>query len=200
MSAPESAPIHELPEGYREVQHLVLTSRWNYIVLNLLAFVPLLLALAGMAAWLTLVVKLRGSIAGGLGSDWPVWARFAVLLAILPIHEALHGVAIRWAGHKPRYGAKLTKLVLYATADNALFRRNEYLVVALTPIVGITIGGMLLVLIAPDSFGFYISLAVIFNAASAIGDLVQSAVLLRYPSSVLVLDEEDGMRIYAEQA
>jgi len=192
-----SGPIHELPDGYHEVHHLVLTSRWNYIVLNLLAFVPLVLALAGMVGWFALVIKLRGQIIGGLGTDWPLWARFAILLAVLPIHEALHGVAIRWAGHKPRYGAKLTKLVLYATADNALFRRNEYLVVALAPIVGITLIGMLLVLIAPDSFGFYVSLAVIFNAGCAIGDLVQSVVLLRYPSSVLVLDEEDGMRIYA---
>ena len=54
-----------------------------------------------------------------------------------------------------RYGAKLSKGVLYATADNALFRRNEYLAIALAPLVGITLVVMVLMVVAPQGLAYY---------------------------------------------
>lgn len=190
-------PVHELPADYVEVEHLVLTARWNYLLLNLLALVPLAIGLIAMAFWWALVMRVRGPMPG---PDVSLWARLVILLAVLPLHEWLHGVAIQRAGHKPRYGWKPSKMVLYATADNALFRRSEFLIVALAPLVGLTLLGMTLIAVLPDSLGYYVALAVMVNASSAIGDIVMVGALLRYPPSVLVRDEEDGIRIYQQTA
>jgi hypothetical protein len=57
---------------------------------------------------------------------------------------------------------------------------------------------MLLVWFVPDWAGYYVSLGVILNAGSAIGDLWMLLVVLRYPASAIVRDEEDGIRIYAQ--
>src|SRR5215471_11863559 len=61
-------------------------------------------------------------------------------LVILPIHELLHGAAFTFWGGKPYYGARLP-FVLYCGAKNQLFRRNQYLVVGLAPLVIITLVG-----------------------------------------------------------
>ena len=106
-------------------------------------------------------------------------------------------MTIAWFGHQVRYGTKLSKGVLYATAENALFRRNEYLAVALAPLVGITLLAMMLMLIVPQGLAYYIGIAAVLNAGGAIGDLWSVGVLLRYPADVLVRDEADGFRIYA---
>jgi hypothetical protein len=115
-------------------------------------------------------------------------------------HEGIHGLAIHWVGHRARYGFKVSKGVFYATADSALFRRSEFLVVALAPLVVITLVGLILLVFASDALAFYIGLLVLLNASGAIGDLWMSAVVLRYPPNILVRDEADSIRIYTTQA
>jgi hypothetical protein len=123
----------------------------------------------------------------------------AALLIVLPLHEWIHGQAIRWAGHRPRYGMMLSKGALYATSDSALFPRGAFLVIALAPLAVITLAGMALILVLPDTLGYYVALAVAFNAGSAIGDLWMAAVVWRYPASALVRDEADSIRIYMRE-
>lgn len=192
-------PIRELPPEYREARHLVLTASGTIVWLNIIAFVPMVIAFFVMAAWLVFAIRLRGA--------WPVenmggvstWVALIVLVvAMIPLHEGAHGLAIVWVGHKPRFGAKLSKMVVYATTDAGLFRRNEFIVVAIAPLVVLTLLGMLLVFFVPDWGAYYISLAVILNAGSAIGDLWMLAVVLRYPASALIRDEEDGIRVFTQ--
>jgi hypothetical protein len=186
--------IHELPSDYHEIRHVELTSDRLLLALNVLAPVPLTLMLVWMAVWWVIVS------AGRAPSDpvnIPWWlAIIAIIVIVLPLHELLHGLTIHAVGHEARYGMKLSKGVLYATADKALFRRNEYIAVALAPLVGITLAAMLLMLFVPQGLAYYIGIAAVLNAGGAIGDLWSSAILLRYPSSALVRDEEDGFRIY----
>ncbi len=193
------SPIHTLPPDYQEAEHLVLMQPGKYLLLNLLALVPLVIGLVVMAAWWTLVVQLRGTMPGGFGADWPWWAWIVLLLVVsIVIHEGLHGLAILWAGHKPRFGMMLSKGAFYATADDALFPRNTFIVVALAPIVGITLLCMLIVYFVPDALGFYVALAAVLNAANSIGDLWMTAAVLRYTSTALVRDEADSIRIYIQ--
>jgi hypothetical protein len=56
---------------------------------------------------------------------------------------------------------------------------------------------MALMALLPDGVAYNIGLAVIFNAASAIGDLWMTAVVLRCPRSALVRDEMDSIRVFA---
>ncbi|HEX2906449.1 MAG TPA: DUF3267 domain-containing protein [Phototrophicaceae bacterium] len=198
MNRPAPRPLQELPPQYREVQHLVLLEPGRALRLNLLALGPLPVALAGMAAWWPLVLRLRGPFPGGPNWPWWLWV-LLVLVVVLPLHELFHGLAIRWAGHKPRYGILLRKGALYATADGALFPRRAFLVIALAPLVGITLVGLLLVYLLPDTVGYYVGLAVALNAGSAIGDLWMAAVVWPYPAHTLIRDEMDSLRIYLPQ-
>jgi hypothetical protein len=152
-----------------------------------------------MANWLSFVLRVRGSWPTNI-SGIPTWlALIALILVMIPLHEGAHGLAILWVGHKPRFGAKLSKMVVYATTDAGLFRRDEFLIVALAPLVGISLLGMILVFFVPDWVAYYISLAVILNAGSSIGDLWMVAVVLRHPPEAIVRDEEDGIRLYTPQ-
>lgn len=188
------SPVHELPPGYHEVLHLVLLQPGKVLLVNLLALLPLGAAIAAMAGWWAFILRVRGLFPG---PALPWWLGLLLALVIvLPLHEWIHGQAIVWAGHRPRYGMMLTKGALYATADNALLPRDVFIVIALAPLVVITLLGMALMIVLPDSLGYYAALAVIFNAGSAIGDLWMAAVVLRYPRAALVRDEADSIRIY----
>lgn len=189
-------PIHELPPNYRESLHYVLTEPTRIVRLNVAALLPLLLGILAMAGWWALIAPVR-PMTGNASFSLPWWLGvIAIFLIVLPVHELFHGLAIQALGHRARYGIKLDKGVLYATADRALFRRNEYIVVALAPIVGITLLGMALMLALPEGLVYYIALGVAFNAGGAVGDLWATLVVLRYPTSALIRDEEDGFRIF----
>ncbi len=188
-------PIHDLPPGYGEVQHVELTDDKLLLRLNLLALIPLAIMLVIMAVWWWIASQVNPP---GQPVSIPWWlALIAILLIVLPLHEFIHGLVIMAVGHQARYGMKLSKGVLYATADQALFRRNEYLSVALAPLVGITVLAMLLMLVVPQWLGYYIGIGAVVNAGGAIGDLWAVKLLRHYPADVLIRDEADGFRVYA---
>lgn len=189
--------VHHPPADYYEVEHLVLLEPRKLLLINLLALVPLAAALLIMAAWWMLVLRVRGSLPGGFGTDWPWWLWLLLVFVLsIVIHEGLHGLAILRAGHKPRFGMMLSKGAFYATADNALFWRDDFITIALAPIVGITLLGMALVYVLPDTLGYYVALGVVLNAANSIGDLWMTAVVRRYPPTALIRDQADSIRIY----
>lgn len=193
-------PIRELPASYVETYQLVLTDPRLLLRLNLLAVLPLGGMLALVGGWIVLIAPaVRAALAIPDGPAYePPWfaALIAVMIITLPLHELLHGAAIRAFGHRPRYGIKLDKGVLYATADRALFRRDEYIVVALMPLIGITLVCLIATVVLPVWTQFWLLLAAALNAGGAIGDLWMVRVLLRFPRSALVQDVEDGFRLY----
>lgn len=190
-------PINMLPEGYREVHYMSVNERGVLLWLNILSLVPL--AISGLMIFGALLVYHEeiGAplVISALPDTLPSIAGLALVLIILPLHEWIHGLAIAWHGHKPRYGVKL--LVLFATSDGAFFRRNEFIQIALAPLVIISAAGGVIMLFLPMSLAYWIGLAITLNAAGAIGDLWMTIVTLRFDSSALVRDEEDSMRIFA---
>lgn len=194
-----NAPLRELPPGYREVEVLVATDPQMLIRLNVLALPLMGAALAVMLGWMWLVGRMGGPF---MAVALPDWMGIAALIAVFPLHEWLHGLAIRRVGHRPRYGAitvpfgEHAKLpvALYATADDALFRRGEFIIVALAPLVIVTLAGMALTLLLPA--GIFISATVVVHAGGAIGDLWMVRLVLRYPAGAIVRDEADRIRIY----
>jgi hypothetical protein len=133
-----------------------------------------------------------------LTSIWPVliWGGINIIsyIIILPIHEIIHALAFLLWGGRPHFGAKLP-MVLYCGARQQLFRRNQYLVVGLAPLVVITIAGIVLTLLAPAAASFVL-FATIGNVAGAAGDVWVVARLLRQPHHVLVEDTQIGYRVW----
>ncbi len=195
-----AASLPPLPAGYVEAQHLVATEQRTLLWLNIASLGPLILALLLMGWWWAFVQQLRGPISTAFSESMsPVIAIIVVLVVTFGGHEALHGLAIRWFGHQPRFGMNLTKGVLYATADGVFFPRNQFVVIALVPLVAITLLGMMSMIVVPDTIGYYIGLIVVLNAAGAIGDLWMTAVVLRYSTTALVRDEADSIRIFVQE-
>lgn len=187
-----------LPDGYREVRYFSLTSGRRVLWLNLLSLIPLAVALAVMTGWQTLILQLRGPVAAAAEPNTLLLV-VLMLVGVLGLHEWIHGLAIRAAGHRPRYGFRPLKGVLYATADGVLFRRDTYIGIALAPLLVLTLAGMVLMVFVPDVYAYWIGLGVALNAAGAIGDVWVTLLVLRCPPLALVLDEADAVRIYAPE-
>lgn len=121
-----------------------------------------------------------------------VWLGINIIgyFVILLIHEAIHGLTILFWGGRPHFGAKLP-LALFCGARQQMFRRNQYIVVALAPLVVISVAGIILTLLAP-SLATYALLAIAGNISGAAGDLVVVRHLYRLPRNVLVEDTETG--------
>ena len=113
---------------------------------------------------------------------------------MLPLHELLHGAAFLLWGGKPYFGAKLP-YALYCGAKNQLFRRNQYLVVGLAPLVIITLAGIIVTLVAPVVAAYGLAVTV-GNVSGAAGDVWSVARMLRLPATTLVEDTEVGYRVW----
>jgi hypothetical protein len=199
-------PIKQIPADYHEVEHFILTEPRLLIKLNVFSLGLMVVGFGVMIGWAALAQALRPDeiVCAGICSDIPVWLGFVLLIVVLPLHEWIHGLTIRWMKHKPRYGiinAKINRFIqipmaLYATADGAYFPRNQFIVIALAPLIVITLLGMLLILLTPGSMVFYIVIGAALNIGGAIGDVWMTVIVLRYPPTALVQDEADSIRVF----
>ncbi|NDJ78388.1 MAG: DUF3267 domain-containing protein [Chloroflexi bacterium] len=192
-------PITTLPANYREARYMSVNERGVLVMLNLLSLIPM--AISGLVVFGGLLVyheELEAPLVlGFLPDKIPSTLGIVLILLVLPLHEWIHGQVIRLCGHKPRYGVKW--MVLFATSDGAYFRRNEFIRIALAPLVVISLGGLLLMPFLPYGLAQWFALAVMLNAAGAIGDLWMTAVALGFDASALIRDEEDSMRIFTRR-
>ena len=200
MSNPSRQPIRALPVNYYQAHYLNLNQRGVMLWLNVLSVIPL--AIGGLLAFGALLVyhEELGAplVIDALPERLPEMLGFALVLLVLPLHEWIHGLMIRRVGHRPRYGVRL--LVLFATADGAFFRRDEFLGVALAPLAVISAIGLAIMVFLPGALAYWIALAVALNAAGAIGDIWMSLVVLRFTPASLIQDEGAGMRIFVPRS
>ncbi len=190
-----ASPITALPPDYAEAYHLRITQ--PHLWLPLLVMTVLAVTLAIVVAFVPLILYHSGgaplvfvhpppSLVSPLG--------MGLLLAVLPLHEWVHGQTIRRYGHRPRYGIKW--YALFTTADNAYFRRDEYVRVLLAPLWVISLAGMALLWWMPLETAQWIALAIVVNASGAGGDLWMAWVATRFGPEALIRDEQDGMRVF----
>lgn len=151
-----------------------------FIVLNL-----------GIYTWRT--GQHGASLSVGLVALW-IGLNILGYVLVLPFHEFLHGVAISLLGGRPHYGAKLP-FALYCGAKNQMFSCNAYLIIALTPVVVISLAGIILTMLAP-TISPYLLFALIGNFSGAAGDLWMAQRIRALPSATLVEDVETGYRAW----
>ncbi len=75
--------------------------------------------------------------------------------------------------------------------------RNPYVVVALAPLVLLSLLGLLLLPMLPPAAIPTLWLVLTANAVGAVGDLVVAGWLLTFPRTVLAQDAGDRMSLYA---
>ncbi|MBN2392469.1 MAG: DUF3267 domain-containing protein [Anaerolineae bacterium] len=194
MTTDLAPPIH-LPENYAEVLYWKLSHhRKLLVVLNVVGLALMGLSLPLFFAWMRLWHSGTASLKVNV---LQTGALFIAIVLTIVLHELFHGLALRAYGARPRYGVIWQEMMFYATAAGYAFRRNAYIVIALAPLVGLSLVGMgLLVLPQPGWLAWIIVICAALNVGSAIGDLWLVRVTLGYPTSAYIVDEKDGLRVF----
>ncbi len=181
------------PENYQEVLYWKLTTNTKVLIaVNILSIPLLIIAVVLFFGWAVLWRPDASELFGGSSG----LATILGIILVLVLHELTHGLAMQRYGAKPQYGILWTGLMFYATSPGYAFRRNNYLVIALAPLVAISILSLIL-LTLPLGGGAIAAIAfcAAINAAGAVGDMWITGIVLRYPPHAYIVDEKDGMRV-----
>lgn len=190
--------LHNLPEQYEQALYWKLSEHHKLLVaLNVAGILMMILALLPLVAWARLWQPV-GAV--DMSAIQTILGLVMVGLTVV-LHELLHGLALRCYGAKPTYGVLWKGMMFYATAAGHAFARNAYVVIALAPLIGLSmLGIVLLMLPQPGWLAIWVILCTAFNAGSAVGDLWLVRVALGYPRFAYVVDEKDGLRVFLPPA
>lgn len=185
----------QVPDGYREVLYWKLGQHpLILIAINLAGFLLLFPVGAGFFSWAGLW---HGHETGSLNGMIGIPSVVIGIMLVLVLHELVHGLVMQHYGAKPRYGVIWKALMFYATAPGYAFRRDQYTVIALAPLVILSILGVLLIALPlPAELVVLIALCATANFVGAAGDMYLTSIALRYPSRAYIVDEKDGMRVF----
>jgi hypothetical protein len=117
------------------------------------------------------------------------------IIFVLLIHEAIH-VFFFWFFSKQKPVVGFKGAYAYAAMPGWYFPRNQYLIIGISPLLLITLFGMLLLLVAPTSMIDLVLIALIINTSGAIGDLFVVIWLLTKPTTTYALDEIDTIEFF----
>ncbi len=135
----------------------------------------------------------KGQLGGWQLLLW-IGVNILAYIIVMFLHEGIHALAFLFWGGKPYFGAKLP-VALYCGAKNQLFRRNQYLVVGLAPLVVISLAAIIFTLVSP-ALASYTLFASIGNFSGAAGDVWSVWKIRGHPAKVLVEDTESGYRVW----
>jgi hypothetical protein len=123
-----------------------------------------------------------------------------LFIGTMVLHELIHGAFISKYGGKPSYGAGIAYFILpyfYATTKT-IFPRNQFIVIAIAPLVVISLAGIGIMAAFP-SIAHWMFIPLVINASGAVGDLWVTRNVLRYPKHVLLEDRKNGLIIYGKE-
>ncbi len=192
----------QLP-GYREAyrwdmrdqrQTLIKVSLLGLLVIPLVYF-----GFARLAMWISSQAHLSYGFQGGQ-IFWTLLCITLGTVLMVILHEGTHGVLMLLFGARPQYGIDWEHGVAYATSHGHAFTRNQFIVVALAPVLVVSGLGLLPFiwpLPGPVVTGLLTMLA--FNFVGAVGDVWMTGVCLRYPASARVVDERYGIKIFVRE-
>jgi hypothetical protein len=156
-----------------------------------------------VAAWglLRIIAVLRPDYSLKITFDSMTDGLLALLVVLLTIfitlilHELVHGFFFwLFTKEKPEFG--IGPGYAYAAAPDWYFPKGKYLIVGLSPLVVLTIFGLVLIPFIPTAWIGILFLAIVFNAGGAIGDLYICTRIARETSNIWVKDKGDGFEVY----
>jgi hypothetical protein len=125
-----------------------------------------------------------------------------VIIATLIAHELLHGLFINKYGSKTAYGYGFAHYIMpyfYATPkERCVFTRKQFITILLAPLVGISVIGIVLMLIIP-SYAHWLLFPLVMNGAGAIADMWMVRTLLRYPGHIKIIEDNNTTIIYGKE-
>jgi hypothetical protein len=188
----------EPPSDYKEVLYWKIGEKAGRIAIMNLLPIPLAIVF-GISFFI--LVRMFGNPPKIKWSDNEILIFLIGIVIVLVIHEFAHGVAMQAFGAQAKYGFWARGLMFYAKAPGYAFKRNQYLIIILGPLVSLSILACCgIVIQSGTSMVWLIAIWAIINASASGGDLWITAIVLRYPPSAYVIDEFDGMRIFMPES
>lgn len=133
------------------------------------------------------------------GTPITILIAVSTIVFTMLFHEFIHGIAISMYGGKPRYGTGVAHYILpylYTTTET-IFRRNQFIVILIAPLIVISVLGVISMIVFP-SIAHWFLIPLTMNAAGAIGDLWMTFSLLRHPNHIFAADDHTGTTIYGK--
>ncbi len=196
--------IEPAPQGYHLDHDLFGDfdggSQWRWLLIgNLWALIPL--ALAVLILWLPYQFYIAIGAPLKLFPD-PGWLPItywvlgvAIIVGSIELHEGLHALALIVLGY--RANLRYASGYFFATTDGFLTRRH-YLIMVLTPLTVMTLGGIVVLALLPVAIGQIVLIALLLNAAASVGDLVVADRAWRQPIDALFADRK-GIKVFLPQ-
>jgi hypothetical protein len=171
--------------------------------LNILGFV--LFAISAWVFWYALQAIRPDEARFGLtigfsnlnGIIQAILAVIAVTAGMIVLHEAAHGLFF-WLFTRSRPIFAFRVVYAYAAAPTWYIPKGQYLVVALAPLVLLSLLGVALMAILPSEWFMLLLLFLVSNASGAIGDLWVVGWLLRQSAPCYALDQGDAVTLYVQ--
>ena len=197
-------PAHttELPEGYRQTADFNLKHNTRAMIgLNIAGFF-LFLAAAALVQWYTLRVR-SGQTGATFSFQVDSLAQVGVFLVLLlldiailvVLHEGLHGLCF-WVITGKRPVIMIGPVYAAASAPGEYIAKYPYLVTALSPLVVMTIAGLIAIPFVSADVLLHVTAITVFNIGGAVGDLWVAAGLLAKRGPLMVKDELDRVIFY----
>jgi hypothetical protein len=131
---------------------------------------------------------------------WALLISVGVLLvgfvAVAFLHELTHGLGLRALGYRPTVG--IGPGITYCTVQDIYLTRDQFVAVALIPLVLLSAVGVL-VMEALPLLSSWLLLFLVCNAAACVGDLWMVYIVMHYPNHVYVTDRKDGLEIFGQE-
>jgi hypothetical protein len=146
-----------------------------------------------------LYAQFTGKVAFTFTSD-AILISVALFIGTAVLHELIHGLFVSIYGGKPHYGAGIAYFILpyFYTTTKTIFLRNQFIVIAIAPLVVISLVGIGLMAAFP-SIAHWIFIPFVINGSGAVGDMWLTRNVLRYPKHVLLEDRKNGLIIYGKE-
>jgi len=131
---------------------------------------------------------------------WAFLIATAVLLAgfvlVAFLHELTHGLGLRALGYRPTVG--IGPGITYCTVQDIFLTRDQFVAVALIPLVLLSAFGILAMVAIPQ-LSAWLLLFLVCNAAASVGDLWMIYVVMHFPNHIYVADRKDGLAIFGQE-
>lgn len=195
---PDDALVPRTPDGYEP------PSEFHYsvplLLVGSLAIMPIAIGAFGAVLWWiqgpAVIEQISTITETGTGVVVVVDVGLVIGLFVLAvlvtsvIHELIHGLALERYGYEPSYGVAPHMGAFYAAAFHQFTVREHMFPVALAPLVVLSAVGLPLLAVPVPLFALFVFLALVFNAAGAVGDLYIAARMLRMPAGTLMYDSD----------
>lgn len=129
---------------------------------------------------------------------WKLWSIFILLIVFMVVHELIHGLFFKLFHPRDHVKYGYTKGMLYATNPGKLYKRWQFMIIGIMPLILITLALWGLFWIGVIHASVFILVAA-FHAAGCVGDLYFEIVLMFSPIGAMVEDTATGMTIYVKQ-